>query len=76
MGWIVVLQEYVFPDVTDREYLLTMHRLAGKHNLDVNHYNELCDKISEAEYDLRRLRDPLQLHLPIEYLKKLPVENS
>jgi len=76
IAFFVVVKEYVFPDVTDREFLLSIHRNAKKHDLDIIRYNDLRDKISEAEYDLRRLRDPLQLHLPIEYLKKLPAEAS
>lgn len=66
-----VLQEYVFPDVTDREFLLSVHRQADRAKLSIDHYNKLRDMIAEAEYDLRRLRDPLQLHLPVEYLKKI-----
>ena len=70
------IQEYVFPSVTDREFLMAVHNQANKSQLDLVRYNQLRDKISEAEYDLRRLRDPLQLHLPIEYLKKLPADAS
>lgn len=73
--YILTKQEYVFPDVVDREFLLSVNRHATKRNLDISRYNELRDLIAEAEYDLRRLRDPLQLHLPIEYLQKLPAEN-
>jgi hypothetical protein len=33
-------------------------------------YNKLRDEISQVEEDLRRLRDPLQLHLPIKEMQK------
>jgi len=59
------------PDVRDREFLLTFHRRAEKQQLDVNNYNLIRDKIRQTEYDLHRLRDPLQLHLPAEYLDTL-----
>ena len=59
------------PDVRDREFLLTFHRRADKHELDVTKYSELRDKIVETQFDLHRLRDPLQLHLPAEYLDTL-----
>ena len=57
-------QEYIVPDVKDREYLFSLHRLADKRHFDLDHYNALRDQIRLTEYDLQRLRDPLQLHLP------------
>jgi hypothetical protein len=36
---------------------------SDKLNLDINRYNELCEKISQTKYDLERLRDPLHLRL-------------
>lgn len=56
-------------DVRNREYLLTMHRGAKKQGLDINKYNKLKEEIYQVEYDLKRLRDPLQLQLPINALK-------
>jgi len=61
----------VVPDVRDREFLLTLHRRADKHQLDVRRYNELREQLRQTQYDLDRLRDPLQLHLPAEYLDTL-----
>lgn len=58
------MQEYNLPDVRDRQFLLTMHKRAKKHGLDLDHYNNLKRKVAEVEHDLRRLRDPLQLHIP------------
>jgi len=59
------------PDVHDREFLLTLHRLGNKRQLDITQYNKLRDKMRQTQYDLDRLRDPLQLHLPAEYLDTL-----
>jgi hypothetical protein len=56
--------------VKDREFLIAFHNKAKKANLDVSQYNKLKEDITIAEVDLRRLRDPLQLHLPIEQLGK------
>lgn len=50
-----------------------MHRGANRKNLDMKRYNELKDAIAQTDYDLRRLRDPLQLHLPLQYQKPLTV---
>lgn len=49
----------------DRQTLLGFHKGAGKHGLDVRRYNELRDALARVDEDLRRLRDPLQLHLPL-----------
>ncbi|XP_074648570.1 calcium uniporter protein, mitochondrial-like [Tubulanus polymorphus] len=66
--FVLTRQEYIYPDVRDREYLISFHKKARKANLDVNQYNLLKDKIAQAELDLERLRDPLQLQLPIQQL--------
>ena len=58
------MQDYSFPDVKDREFLIAFHDKAKKQNLDVLRYNALANEISQTELDLKRLRDPLQLHLP------------
>lgn len=70
-----IFQEYIFPDVKDRQFLIKFHKLAKKENLDVEKYNQLRVAISEAEHDLQRLRDPLQLHLPIKEIEKTVKKN-
>ncbi|RUS68760.1 hypothetical protein EGW08_023478 [Elysia chlorotica] len=69
--FVLTKQEYVFPDVKDRQFLIKFHKLASKEKLDVEKYNTLKDAIAEAENDLQRLRDPLQLHLPIKEMEKI-----
>lgn len=71
--YLLTNQEYILPQVRDREYLFSMHRGANRKNLDMKRYNELKDAIAQMDYDLRRLRDPLQLHLPLQYQKPLTV---
>lgn len=61
-----MFQEYVLPDVRDREYLITFHKNAKKLGFDVEKYNVLKDQIYKIETDLHRLRDPLALHLPLK----------
>lgn len=58
------------PNVRDREHLLTLHRMGKNSNFDLTTYNSLCNAIAQAEYDLSRLRDPLQLNLPIQHIEK------
>ncbi|GFO18531.1 mitochondrial calcium uniporter protein [Plakobranchus ocellatus] len=69
--FVLTKQEYIFPDVKDRQFLIKFHKMASKEKLDVEKYNQLKDAIAEAENDLRRLRDPLQLHLPIKEMEKI-----
>ena len=58
------MQEYLLPDVKDRQHLIILHKRARKIGLDLERYNQLKDSIARIESDIRRLRDPLQLHLP------------
>ncbi|CAG9132795.1 unnamed protein product [Plutella xylostella] len=62
--FVLTKQEYVLPEVKDRQHLLALHKRAKKVGLDINHYNTLKDEVSKLEKDLARLRDPLHIHLP------------
>jgi hypothetical protein len=57
-------QEYILPDVKDRQHLITLHKSAKKLGLDLNQYNDIKREIAEIEHDLRRLNDPLYKNLP------------
>jgi len=59
-----LLQEYNFKEVSDREFLLSLHRNAAKHRLNIQAYNRICNDIARIEDNLSRLRDPIQLALP------------
>ena len=60
-------QEYQMPDVKDRQHLIILHKRARKVGLDLDRYNQLKDSVSQIEADIRRLRDPLHLHLPLSH---------
>ncbi|XP_017268316.1 calcium uniporter protein, mitochondrial isoform X1 [Kryptolebias marmoratus] len=66
--FVLTRQEYVYPDARDRQYLLFLHKGVKRTRFDVEKYNKLKDDIAEVELDLKRLRDPLQLQLPIQQL--------
>nr|XP_056706481.1 calcium uniporter protein, mitochondrial [Euleptes europaea] len=66
--FVVTRQEYVYPDARDRQYLLFFHKGAKKTRFDLEKYNQLKDAIAQAELDLKRLRDPLQVHLPVRQI--------
>ncbi|ELT99754.1 hypothetical protein CAPTEDRAFT_226862 [Capitella teleta] len=74
--YVLTKQEYNYPEVRDREYLLSFHKNANKQKFDVSEYNRLREAITLVEYDLKRLRDPLQVHLPLQHMErtKAPVD--
>ncbi|XP_025202439.1 calcium uniporter protein, mitochondrial [Melanaphis sacchari] len=57
--YVLTKQEYLMPDVRDRQYLITMHKKARKSGLDLHTYNLLKDKMASVQTDLARLKDPL-----------------
>ncbi|KAG8184587.1 hypothetical protein JTE90_005201 [Oedothorax gibbosus] len=58
--FVLTRQEYVLPEVYDRQTLFGFHKSASKAGgLDVHKYNALRDALARVEADLRRLRDPL-----------------
>lgn len=59
-----VIQEYILPDVKDRNHLISLHKAAKKAGLDLDQYNDIKREIAEIEFDLRRLKDPLYKNLP------------
>ncbi len=62
--FVLTKQDYLLPDVRDRQFLLTFHKRARSNAWDVERYNELRDSLKDVEKDLQRLRDPLRLRLP------------
>ncbi|KAM4054207.1 calcium uniporter regulatory subunit MCUb, mitochondrial [Anomaloglossus baeobatrachus] len=61
--------DYVYPEVSDRQFLHSFYKKAKVQKFDVEKYNRLKQEFSEAEESLRRLRSPIQLKLPIEELR-------
>lgn len=59
----------MLPDVKDRQHLLALHKAAKKAGLNLHEYNALKRDIAEIENDIRRLRDPLCLHVPAAPVK-------
>ncbi|XP_062520699.1 calcium uniporter protein, mitochondrial-like [Corticium candelabrum] len=61
--FVLTRQEYLFPDVRNRQYLLFLYRFFGKKRFDVERYNELKNAIAAKKDQLRCLHDALQLNL-------------
>uniref|UniRef100_A0A8C5KIS1 Calcium uniporter protein n=1 Tax=Jaculus jaculus TaxID=51337 RepID=A0A8C5KIS1_JACJA len=66
--FVMTLQEYVYPEARDRQYLLFFHKGAKKSRFDLEKYIQLKDAIAQAEIDLKRLRGLLQVHLPLRQI--------
>jgi hypothetical protein len=61
--FVLTRQDYTFPDVRNRQYMLFLYRFFGKKRFDVNHYNELKNAVAAKKDQLRCLHDALQLNL-------------
>ena len=62
-------QDYLLPDVRDRQFLLSFHKKAKKHDWDIGKFNQLKEGIVKVEHELKRLKDPLRLKLPVNKLE-------
>lgn len=71
--YVITRQEYLYPAVFDREYLKKFYSDASKQSFDIDLYNNLREELAGVESDLRRLRDPLLLNLPLQQRHPLPL---
>ncbi|XP_056420500.1 calcium uniporter regulatory subunit MCUb, mitochondrial [Hyla sarda] len=62
--------DYVYPEISDRQFLHFFYRKAKVRSFDIEKYNRLKYEFAEIEESLRRLRNPIQLKLPIEQLRE------
>ncbi|XP_067896551.1 calcium uniporter regulatory subunit MCUb, mitochondrial-like [Heterodontus francisci] len=66
--FLLTRQDCVYPDIKDRQFLHYLYRGTKRSRFDVAKYNKIKEELAEVENDLKRLRNPLQLQLPIEQL--------
>ncbi|KAM9142344.1 calcium uniporter regulatory subunit MCUb, mitochondrial isoform 2-T2 [Pangshura tecta] len=64
--FVLTKQDYVYPDVRDRQFLQYFYRKSRSQHFDVEQYNKLKEALAEVEESLRRLHQPLHLQLPIQ----------
>lgn len=70
--YILTKQDYVYQDAEDRQYLRYFYKGARKKQFNVEKYNKLKDELEQVEEDLRRLKYPNQLQLPLEQIQGKP----
>ncbi|XP_060102918.1 calcium uniporter regulatory subunit MCUb, mitochondrial [Heteronotia binoei] len=64
--FVLTKQDYIYPDARDRQFLQFFHRKSKRQNFNVDQYNKLKDDLAKVEESLKRLKNPLQLRLPIQ----------
>ncbi|XP_077156746.1 calcium uniporter regulatory subunit MCUb, mitochondrial [Paroedura picta] len=63
--FVLTKQDYIYPDAQDRQFLHFFHRKSKSQNFNVAQYNKLKDDLAKVEESLKRLKNPLQLRLPV-----------
>lgn len=74
--YLVTRTSYDYPDAHSRLTVAGLHRFARKKKFDVDRYNLLVKQKADVEYDLKRLRDPFFLHLPMTRVSQLYGERA
>lgn len=64
--FVLTRQDYVYPDIKDRQFLHYFYQKAKRHRFEIEKYNKLKDDLALVEQELKRLRDPLKLKLPVQ----------
>merc|ERR1711936_173277 len=68
--FVLTRQDYLLPDVRDRQYLLNFHKRARKGEWDISKYNSLKEGVCRAENELSKLKDHTKLRPSNEALRK------
>ncbi|XP_031440938.1 calcium uniporter regulatory subunit MCUb, mitochondrial-like isoform X2 [Clupea harengus] len=63
-------QEFMYADAKARHFLTSLHQVAAKEGFNITQYNELKEEVAKVESDLRRLRNPIKLQLPVEQVQR------
>ncbi|KAJ8403666.1 hypothetical protein AAFF_G00349920 [Aldrovandia affinis] len=67
--FILTTRDFVYPDAKDRQFLHYFYKVAKRQRFDIQKYNKLKEEVSAVEDNLRRLRKPIQMQMPIEQIQ-------
>lgn len=70
--YVLTKQDYMYCEAKDRQFLRYFYKGAAKAQFNVRRYNSLKEELAQVEDDLRRLRNPTQLQLPLEQIQAKP----
>lgn len=70
--YVLTKQDYMYSEAKDRQFLRYFYKGASKAQFNVRQYNSLKEELAQVEDDLRRLRNPTQLQLPLEQIQAKP----
>ncbi|XP_046873447.1 calcium uniporter regulatory subunit MCUb, mitochondrial-like isoform X1 [Hypomesus transpacificus] len=67
--YVLTKQDLIHPDAKDRQFLHFFYKRAAKKHFKVHQYNLLRKELAMVESDLKRLRNPLELKIPVDQIQ-------
>lgn len=55
--FLPAIQEYIYMDARERQYLRFFHKTADRSGFDVEKYNRIQDQLAQSKSDLERLQN-------------------